>query len=811
MEHEYYPQAQPGKPGTEYIAGREVMPDFEEELTRRSNTNQRPPQYSGAIIVRLSSEVPRAEKQYNSLTEMAKRQRLKGLEKVLDEFDLSSSMPLIRSTNPDQVLELEKQAVKSKYPPIHSLTSYWRIDAREKSGDMEEILKRLNSLYEVDKASAELAATDPLVNAADDPYNATQDYLDAAPEGIDARWAWMQLNSEGAGIGFVDLEQGWFPGHEDYASKSPSIVYGDNRDGVGSYKGNHGTAVLGEVAADDNTLGVVGIAPSVASVRMVSHYDAGTSTTGHVADAILAVLPSMNVGDVLLLEIQRSYRPTETEDSDFDAIRLAVAHGIIVVEAAGNGNSDLDAYTDVSGDHIFDRTSADFRDSGAIMIGACESALPHDRWTWSNYGSRIDCFAWGENVTSCGYGDLDAGSDDNSTYTDSFGGTSSASPIIVGSALILQGMHEANTGTRLSPTQMRSLLSDPATGTPQGGGTAGDIGVMPDLQAIITNTLQIVPDIYLRDNIGDTGDVPVVGGISGSPDIILRPDPVVDPDAAFGQGSGTENSSTLGYEAEAGQDNYIYVRVKNRGGADANNVTVTVYWSEVSTLVTPASWNLVGTTTPFNVPQGDTLVVADSIVWSSTNIPATGHYCFVGVIDHPGDPAPPLPPATDWAGFTDFIRNQNNVTWRNFNVVDVDPDLVGDTIELPFLIAGAPDRARMFELEVMQHLRKDIKVWLEIPAMMGKLFMRNRDLKYTLDREKDVLRLLLPSIPSVRNPRIKLGKGARIKARMVIEGNKAQPIQPGNRLAVRQLYEGLEVGRVTWQFHNRRLQQCEPK
>jgi hypothetical protein len=43
---------------------------------------------------------------------------------------------------------------------------------------------------------------------------------------------------------------------------------------------------LGEVAADDNTLGVVGIAHSVASVRMVSHFDAGTSTNGHVADSI---------------------------------------------------------------------------------------------------------------------------------------------------------------------------------------------------------------------------------------------------------------------------------------------------------------------------------------------------------------------------------------------------------------------------------------------------------------------------------------------------------------------------------------------
>lgn len=783
-------------------------PAFEKSVTAENIFRKTHNQHSGTIIVRLSEEIAPLKRKCNSLTDIARNHKLFGLEKVIDEFDLNVSRPLIKSMDSAKVIELEKQAGRSKYRPLRSLTSYWRIDARDKAHDISEILERLNALYEVDKASMEMVASDPLVNAADDPYNATQDYLDAAPEGINARWAWTQSNSEGAGTGFVDLEQGWFPAHEDYASKSPSIVYGDNRDGVGFYKGNHGTAVLGEVAADDNTLGVVGIAPSVNSVRMVSHYDAGTNTNGHVADGILAVIPSMSPGDVLLLEIQRSFLPTEIEDADFDAIRLAVASGIIVVEAAGNGNNNLDAYTNAFSDNIFDRTSVDFRDSGAIMIGACESTLPHDRWTYSNFGNRIDCFAWGENVTSCGYGDLDAGTGDNSTYTDTFGGTSSASPIIVGAALILQGMHEANTGTRLSPTQMRALLSDPASGTLQGGGTPGDIGVMPNLQYIISNTLNIVPDIYVRDNIGDNGDVPVTGGISASPDIIVRPATVASPDAAFGQGSGTENSNTLGHQVESGQDNFIYTRLKNRGGAGANNVTVTIYWSEVSTLVTPDMWHLIGTTSPFNVPQGDTLAVSDAVTWLSADIPATGHYCFVGIVDHIGDPAPPVPSPTDWTGFTNFIRNQNNVAWRNFNVVDLDPDASVDTFVLPFQIAGAPDKGRVFDIEILQHLRRDVKVWLEIPPMMAKPFLHHRNLDFSLDREKNVLKLRLPIMPNIRNRRVKLAKGARINARLVIEGGKKGAIANGNRVAVRQLYDDIEVGRVSWQFHDRNVPPC---
>lgn len=791
-------------PGVRNIPEMKDTPKVDEIPKQDVPLRELPRDYSGFIIVRLSQELLLPSDDCSSLSAVAKELRLQGLEKILDEFDLSITRRLVRSMEPKKVLELERVASKSELPPLHSLTMYWRVDARERADQIEEILKRLNSLYEVDLAYREFAVSDPVVNAADDPYNVDQDYLDAAPTGIDARWAWTQPNGEGAGIGFVDLEQGWFPNHEDFTSKSPTIIYGDNRDGVGTYKGNHGTAVLGEVIADDNTVGVVGIAPSVASVRMTSHYDAGTGTALNVADAILGALPSMNVGDVLLLEVQRSFLPTETDDADFDAIRLAVAYGIVVVEAAGNGVSDLDAYMDAAGDNILNRGSTDFRESGAVMVGAALSALPHNRKTASNFGSRIDCYGWGNNVTTCGYGDLDAGGgDDNKSYTSVFQNTSAASPIVTGAAIILQGMYEANTGTRLSPLQMRALLSDPATGTAQGGGVAGNIGVMPDLQAIIGTTLGIVPDIYLRDNLGDTGVVPSTGSISTSPDIIVRPSAVTDPQTAFGQGSGTENSNTLGYEVEAGQPNFIYVRMKNRGGANANNVTATVYWSEVSTLVTPDMWTLIGTTPAVNVPQGDTLVVADPITWADGDIPGTGHYCFVGILDHPSDPAPPLPGPTDWDGFMNFIRNLNNVTWRNFNVVDLDPSAAVDPTKLPFFIAGAPDRPRVFDLVIIQHLDKGVRVWLEVPMGLAKQFFEGRRWKYDFNRKNRTIRLLLPAAPRLYMPEMRFGKAARIKAQFIVEGIKKK-VQRGNWIAMRQLFEQEEVGRVTWQFHNRK-------
>ena len=201
-----------------------------------------------------------------------------------------------------------------------------------------------------------------------------------------------------------------------------------------------------------------------------------------------------------------------------------------------------------------------------------------------------------------------------------------------------------------------------------------------------------------RDFVGDTGD-PHAGGISASPDVILRQTAVADPQASFGEGSGTENDPTLGVEAEAGQDNFIYVRVRNRGGSAATNVNTTVYWSPSSTLVTPDLWTLVGSTTIPSVLTGEQLTVSDAIVWPSGSIPATGHYCFVGLIGTAADPAPAPADFLNWNNFTEFIRSNNNVTWRNFNVVDNAPPPGAHPpffVPLPFMAAGAPDQARRF-------------------------------------------------------------------------------------------------------------------
>jgi hypothetical protein len=344
----------------------------------------------------------------------------------------------------------------------------------------EDVASTVRNAAAVESAYPEGGPMPPPVGAADDPRSANQGYLNAAPHGIDARWVWQFASIDGSGVGFVDLEQGWTLNHEDLAAAGITLISGQNK----AYTG-HGTAVLGEVAAVDNTRGGIGIAPAV-STRVISQWR--TASIYSTADAILDAANNMTTGDVLLLEAQTTYPtttgfvPVEVEDLVFEAIRTAVSRGIVVIEAAGNGSVNLDLFQDVSGKQILNRTSADFRDSGAILVGAASASAPHTRLPFSNFGGRVDCFAWGERIDTCGDGWT---STDPSTYTTNFGGTSGASPIVAGAALLLQAFRIGSGQPRVDPGTLRAVLSTPLLNTASAQPAVDLIGVMPNLRAII--------------------------------------------------------------------------------------------------------------------------------------------------------------------------------------------------------------------------------------------------------------------------------------------------------------------------------------
>lgn len=347
-----------------------------------------------------------------------------------------------------------------------------------------------------------------------DPLFPRQEYLRDAPTGIGVQTAWRNL-ADGTGTKLIDLERGWNLNHEDLPS-GIQLLHGVIRP-ESIY---HGTAVLGIlVGIHDNDLGIAGIAPG-AQVSLIS--DQFTSlgeeqlfsieaSLVETADNIELATGLLSFGDVLLIESSLGRRPVEVVSTIRDKIRQATERGIIVVEAGGNGGFDLDQETDDNGNRVFNRTEpAEFEDSGAIFVGAATAGHPHVRWHGgkfgdTNFGTRIDCYAWGEGIVTTGSVSRPT---KNDVYfkggaildeDDFFGGTSGASAIIAGIVLLVQGLQmnpslvptSGITG-KLGPEDMRRMLRERANGT-ESLFRDDLIGVMPDFDKILANEYAPLP------------------------------------------------------------------------------------------------------------------------------------------------------------------------------------------------------------------------------------------------------------------------------------------------------------------------------
>jgi hypothetical protein len=103
----------------------------------------------------------------------------------------------------------------------------------------------------------------------------------------------------------------------------------------------------------------------------------------------------------------------------------------------------------------------------------------------------VDAQGWGEEVTTCGYGNLQGGPDENLWYTDTFNGTSSASPIVVGALACIQGALKAGGKPLLTPSSARNLLRN--LGSPQqnapGRPATQRIGNRPDLFLMLSGVV----------------------------------------------------------------------------------------------------------------------------------------------------------------------------------------------------------------------------------------------------------------------------------------------------------------------------------
>jgi hypothetical protein len=437
-----------------------------------------------------------------------------GAEKYVQEYrigpwaDLAKMFPGITlnrvytSVSPADILELVAQATKitPDYRPPNFLTCFsidvpLEAEADALAKTLAKDWKAVQYAY-VESPPAPPPAVNPPGNNPLTWGPHGQLYLEPAPLGIDAKFAWTVPGGDGTGIKFIDIEKGWTLDHEDLVAAGITLFWGVNQEEF-----SHGTSVLGIVVAADNEVGVVGIAPK-AIANVVSSWPTLTSLKENIFAAVMFALHRLNFGDVLLLEVQFYYGsdpnkvlvPVEIDPLICAQIQLATALGIVVIEAAGNGGIDLDTFI-VGGKQILNRDNhADFKDSGAIVVGAATSTYPHSRLLPSpskphllpsNYGSRVDCYAWGEKVATTANNSLT----DKTSYTTNFAGTSAASAIIAGAAIVVQSIADAGKVPRkgrLSPLKLRLIFSNSWYGTRSANPAVDRIGVMPNLNRIIS-------------------------------------------------------------------------------------------------------------------------------------------------------------------------------------------------------------------------------------------------------------------------------------------------------------------------------------
>ncbi len=240
--------------------------------------------------------------------------------------------------------------------------------------------------------------------------------------------------------------------HEDLVtSTGASRVLGGytpvgNGNGTPNASGAHGQACAGIIAASHNTIGVRGVAPQV-NLRSVNIF-AGGETTQDLANAITW---AKNNGAAVLSNSWGYTSCTFTATNLTNAINDASTTGrgglgCVIVFASGNGY----------------KTCVDYPANLAAVIAVGAFGNDGIKSSYSNAGSVLDICAPSNDVSSAGaltgagVRTIDrTGSAGYSTgnYTNTFGGTSAACPVVAGVAALVLSVNAS-----LTLTQVKDIL-----------------------------------------------------------------------------------------------------------------------------------------------------------------------------------------------------------------------------------------------------------------------------------------------------------------------------------------------------------------
>lgn len=253
---------------------------------------------------------------------------------------------------------------------------------------------------------------------------------------------WSNQGTSGAGAKVLIIDTGHQQNHPDLPAVPTANcagAYGGCNDA--SSASWHGTHVLGIVAARNNTIGVVGVAPGITAADVYMYgacNDSGGCPTDEVSTGISAGIWNVHVMNLSL--------GGPTYDAGMaTAVAQAWSNGIVIVAAAGNnGGNTINypaAHTNVVGVSGVVSTKA--------FAGPGVAACGHS----SNYGSHVDLAAPFEAYSTIG----------GSSYG-TLCGTSMATPHVTGVAALIKAKY---------PTWTNQQIVTHLFNTAEDRGTAG--------------------------------------------------------------------------------------------------------------------------------------------------------------------------------------------------------------------------------------------------------------------------------------------------------------------------------------------------
>ena len=216
--------------------------------------------------------------------------------------------------------------------------------------------------------------------------------------------------------------------------------YGNND--VKGPDASHGTHVSGIIGADrTNNLGIMGVADNVLIMGVRSVPD-GDERDKDVANAIRYAVA--NGAKVLNMSFGKAY--SWNKKAVDEAVKYAVSKDVLLVQAAGNDNKDLDVEKSFPDRKYEDGGIA----SSYIVVGA---SGPTDDKTlkanFSNYGkTTVDVFAPGVQIYS---------TVPDSKY-EAYNGTSMASPAVAGLAALIRSYYPKLTAVQVKEIILKSVV-----------------------------------------------------------------------------------------------------------------------------------------------------------------------------------------------------------------------------------------------------------------------------------------------------------------------------------------------------------------